>query len=365
MSFKSYISFLNETKKPKGSSLSLSIDDVPQQIIDAAENAKKTKELEGFVTNLPGGDTAAIMLSIFNEIVAKPDYLKDFINDLWSVKSPDKVNSSMYLTNSFGSYIFEKEPKGVGRGELFLSWLIDGSAVQGGNVSFDLDIRGRKFEVKDYRSKENPNAAIRLGVKGEVTQFGFWSEIIDTIRRLDKLTGASSGITKFDLSKTFDDKQFTETVKYILGRQKDIIGGKFNKTDHLMFKKFYDKVSSVHVVVDGYTNVILRGPAVKPVEMSIKVLPVDQANQKVISIEKADQRDDLTYVLAELRRLKYSRDPKSMDKDLQDIVNSIVGSIPFIIFRNDGINVTTDFIFDHISQGGIKIVEKSVAAKRR
>ena len=132
-----------------------------------------------------------------------------------------------------------------------------------------------------------------------------------------------------------------------------------------MFNQFYQTVSSVEVKAQGYTNVILRGPGVKPIEISILPLPEKDAQQKTLQIQVADTPDELTYVLTEIRRLKYARDPKSFDADLQSAVNSLVGSIPFIIFRNDGINLTTDFVFDTISQGGIKIVERSVLAKRR
>jgi hypothetical protein len=365
MSFKNYATFLNE-----GTSSTITYDTLLstislKPIADSAIAKKKEKELQGFVNNLPDGDSASAMVSMFNEMVAKPAYLTEFIDGLWTVTDPSTINSSLYTTNSFGSRLFDLEPKGLGRGELFLSWLIGDSKVQGGNVSFDLDIKGKKFEVKDYRNPKSPNAGIRLGTKGKVTQFDFWKEIVDTIRRLDKLTGFSAGKPKFDLSKTFTDSAFVDSANYILSRQNTILGGEFGIEDKQMFNQFYQTVSSVEVKAQGYTNVILRGPGVKPIEISILPLPEKDAQQKTLQIQVADTPDELTYVLTEIRRLKYARDPKSFDADLQSAVNSLVGSIPFIIFRNDGINLTTDFVFDTISQGGIKIVERSVLAKRR
>jgi len=362
MGFKNYQGFLNEAKYTSGSSISM--EDLPDEIKLAAEEAKKTPALIKFVSSLPGGDASSTMMTLFSEMTAKKEYLKEFITKLWTISSPEDVNPSLYTSNSFGSYLFEKEPKGVGRGELFLAWLIADSEVQGGSVNFDLLIKGKKFEVKDYRSTSSPNAPVRLGVKGKVTQYSIWKEIIDTIRRLDQLTGLSSSSTKFDFTKTFSDTEFVSCVQYILDRKNDILSGELNKKDVSIFKTFYDKVSSIKIEIDGYTNVILRGPGIKPVEMSIKPLAASQLDAKTITFEVSDTNDDLTYILTELRRLKYARDSKAFDSDLQDIVNTIVGDIPFIIFRNSGINITKDFIFEVISQNGIKIIEKSIADKR-
>jgi hypothetical protein len=346
------------------------IDSVPSKINDAIKKAKKEKEFEKFVNNLPGGDTTSQMISLFNEIAGNQKYLDDFTSKLWSVKDPANISSNMY-TSGLGQRIFDVEPKGVGRGELFLAWLIEGSSVSGGKESFDLDIPSLgKFEVKDYRTKsakQSPNAAIRLGAKGKVTQFDFWKEFIDTIRRIDKLTGRSAGTTKFSLEDHFKDPMFIQSANYLLDKQSDILSGECGKEAIDMFKQFYSTAASVEMKIDGYTQAILRGPNEKPIEISISPLTVSQVAQKSFEIVPSSQVDTHTYVMTEIRRLKYARDPKSLDKDLQAAVDYIVGDIPFIVFRNDGIKIAKkgDFIFDTISQGGVKIVERWVAEKRR
>lgn len=365
MSLKNYKLFLNEGAVSKLTYDVMASDASLKPVVDAAVAKKKDKQLAGFINNLPDGDSASVMASMFNEMIANRAYLDEFIDKLWSITDPSAINANLYTSSSFGSRLFDLEPKGVGRGELFLSWLIADSKVQGGNVSFDLDIKGKKFEVKDYRSKNSPNAGIRLGTKGKVTQFDFWKEIVDTIRRLDKLTGFTSGQPKFDLSKTFTDTKFVESSNYILSRQNTILGGEFGIEDKQMFNQFYSSVSNVEIKSEGYTNVILRGPNAKPIELSIAPLTEKDVSQKTITLQISAEDNSMTYVLTEIRRLKYARDPKTFDADLQSAVNSLVGNLPFIVFRNDGINLTTDFVFDTISQGGVKIVEKTVLAKRR
>ena len=356
--FKSYSSFLLEKK----STTVLSMEDVPQTVLDYAEKKKKTGDLEGFIKNFPTGDSpVAAMNVLFSLIAQNPRWTAEFVDSLWTLKDPSQVSPKMYSSGSLGERIFEQEPKGMGRGEIFLSWLVRNSSAQGGGESFDLTVGGSKYEVKDYRSKKGGNKPIRLGTKGKATRFTFWKQIIETIGRLDKLTGLTIGKEKFNFEKSFSDTEFVNCVKYILSRENMIYGGEFNRTDLAMFKLFYEKISKVEYTPNVYTNVILRGPGVPPIELSIEGLSPDSVKGKTITFTVSNSDDTPTYILTELRRLKYARNPKDFEADLQSAVNDIVGTIPFIVFRNNGINITTSFVFYSVSQSGVVIIEKSIA----
>jgi hypothetical protein len=54
-----------------------------------------------------------------------------------------------------------------------------------------------------------------------------------------------------------------------------------------------------------------------------------------------------------------------MNVDLQDLVNELVGSLPFIVFRKTQINITTEFRYKTISQGTIYILEASLSDKEK
>ena len=51
-----------------------------------------------------------------------------------------------------------------------------------------------------------------------------------------------------------------------------------------------------------------------------------------------------TYVLSELKRLKYVRNPKDLQADMQKAVEQIHAGLVYIVFRKNTINITTDFV---------------------
>jgi len=338
----------------------LSKEDVPREIVEYAESKKKITELEGFVKNFPTGDSpVAAMNILFSLIVQNDGWVEEFVDNLWTLKDPSQVSPVMY-SGSLGERIFDQDPKGMGRGEIFLSWLIQNSSAQGGGESFDLNVGENKYEVKDYRNKKNPTKPIRLGTKGKATRFFFWKQILETISRIDKLAGISANRPKFDYSTSFEKKELIESIDYIIQREEVITSGEFNRTDLANFKKFYENVSKVEFSPNVYTNVIIRGPGVKPIEISIDPLNPDEVSDSIIKISPLKNVDQKTYLLAEMRRLEYARNPEHFEVDIQKAVNNIVGTIPFIVFRNSTINITTDFVFYSVSQSGVMIVEKSI-----
>jgi hypothetical protein len=130
---KNYKSFLTESlnEAKKTMSKTLGMDSVPEVVIEASNKAKKEKQFENFVNNLPGGESTTVMIQLFNEMAAKPQYLSEFISKLSTVKDPNKIDPSMYSTSgSFGQYIFNQKPVGVGRGELFMAWIMADSKIQ-------------------------------------------------------------------------------------------------------------------------------------------------------------------------------------------------------------------------------------------
>ena len=109
----------------------------------------------------------------------------------------------------------------------------------------------------------------------------------------------------------------------------------------------------------GYDIMTLRGPNQTPISLAVDIPSSDVAdnietlNVKVLGGAGIDQ------IITRLRRLKYIRNPKQLETDLQASVDNIVGQeIPFVVFRPDGIKVLSDFKFAGISQGGVKIIEK-------
>lgn len=317
---------------------------------------KKIEDYKKFASLYPKGQAAVAILNFLNNLSAKDSI--ELAHLLYSLKSPKDLSPSLYTNKaSLTGRLFDCIPsRGVGRGEPLIAWMIKDAEIQGGNESFDVVIGKEKYEVKDYSAQGN--SPILAGVRSKVSNFEFWRELVDTLRRLDKLTGYSTS-SKFDFTKYFD-KEMVETANALLARQHVILSGECNLKDLEMFRTFYNHANKIDNSLHGYTNVILRGPNVKPIELSIDLLDPSEVTGDTITfhVAKADQTS--TYILSELKRLKYVRNPKDLDADMQKAVDSIHAGLTYIVFRKDAINVTTDFIPSAISISSLKFVERSI-----
>jgi hypothetical protein len=319
----------------------------------------KIEDYKRFASMYPNGQPSTMIVSFLSSLNPKESI--ELADALYSLKSPSELSTSLYSNKSslFGR-LFDCIPsRGLGRGEPLIAWLIKESSIQGGTESFDVLIGKDKYEVKDYSSQGN--AAILAGVRSKVSNFEFWKELVDTLRRLDKLTGFS-GKTKFDISLYFNN-ELVNTVNQLLSRQYTILSGECNLNDLSLFRKFYDEASKIENSLHGYTNVILRGPNVKPMELSIDLLDPTSITGDTVTFHIAKTDQTATYVLSELKRLKYVRSPKDLDADMLSAVNKIHEGLTYIVFRKDTINITTDFVPTAISISSLKFVERTIAQK--
>jgi hypothetical protein len=330
-------------KKKAAQSISIKIPaSLQKKIIEGG----KEEDFNTFVNNLPGGNSTAAMTSFLNQLSAKEQ--SEFVRILYSKDSISNITSGDY-SSGIGSKLYDLEPKGIGKAELLLATLIRNSKVSGGGESFDLAIGNKKYEVKDYRSysKSKP---IRLGTKGKVTKFEFWNEINKTLNVVNDLV-VTNGI------KFIQDDNLKTLILDINSRIDMISKGEFNKDDIKKFKQLYisfNKLSQSNST--GYTYVTFRGPNASPVSYMIDEIPTNLKKNISLNLKERGISESL---IIELRRLKYVRNPNEFTTDIQEAVNSIVGSeIPYIVFRPDGPKITTEFEFSVISQGGIYIKEK-------
>ena len=322
-----------------------------------ALSATKTgiADYKEFAKNYPNGIPTTFILNYFASL--NPKESAELAGYLYSKSAPKDLKADMYSNrNSVLGRLFDQKPTGLGKGEALIAWLIRGAQIQGGTESYDVKIGKDTFEVKDYSSG---NSAIRAGVKSKVSNFEFWREIGDTLSRIDKLTGYSAGKPKFDISKYFS-AEMTTAANYLMGRRGTIMSGECNLTDFKNLNKFYEEANKVENNLQGYTNVILRGPNSKPIELSIDLLEPSQVTGDTITfnIAKGDQTG--TYVLAELKRLKYVRNPKDLQVDMQTAVNQIHAGLVYIVFRKNTINITTDFVPAAVSTSSLYFVERSI-----
>jgi hypothetical protein len=334
---------------------SLDIGSIENQFLSkAVQEANKQNELAKFLSLLPV-EAEMPTLKLLNSLSYEDS--KQFASLLYSESD---VSEQMLNTINFKSgltgRLFEIRPPGLGKGEVLLTALIRDSFIQGGNVSYDLNVNGEKYEVKDYSNPKKPNASIRLGTKGTVTRFRFWDEITSTFQRLSQLRGIDS--PKFDLDKLLPEP-LLEAIRYLDSRRDVILAGNLGMKDKKYLDMFYQEANKLSSEIKGYTNVILRGPNAVPIEMSIE--PLDDASGDAFVIRPIrDESQNLTYVNAELRRLKYVRNPLELERDMASAVEAIINDVTYIVFRPNRINVTQDLRYAATDAGKIRIVEKTI-----
>ena len=330
-----------------------------QLLLSELQQQNKLQDFNSFLNLLPAEANLAVLAYI--KQLTSIENIKWFVTNLYSkeVITEQSLNEINY-SNTNIEKLFNIEPKGLGKGEILLAFLYQQSKINGGTESYDLSFAGKQYEIKDY-SSYSPSKSIRLGTKASITRFKFWDEIITTLKRIDQLRGDIES-PKFDFKKLFD-KELLDTIQYLDIRRADILSGKLNKQDKKILDLFYVKANQVTISVQGYTNVILRGPNETPIELSIQ--PIKQTNKDQFTITPIDDSSqDLTYVITELRRLKYVRNPSLLDVDLQNAVDSIVGNdLQFIVFRRDRVRLTNDFAYAVIDNGFIRIIEKALVSE--
>ena len=331
----------------------IDVDSIDNQVLlDQISEVGKTAEFKTFLKLLPT-EANDVTIRYLNNI--SEEFANQFASLLYSQQemSEEALNKINYKSG-INFELFNLDDKGLGKGEILLAALFGGSQIQGGTTSYDLIFGGQQYEIKDYTKRAN--ASIRLGTKGSVTRFKFWDEITNTLTRISQLQGIDS--PKFDFNEYFE-QPFLDSINYLNDRRSFIMAGNLNLRDKRNLEQFYLSANKLNSDIDGYTNVILRGPNTTPIEMSIE--PLKKTGEKIVLTPIPDNSQDITYINTELRRLRYVRNPELLDSDLQAAVDEIVGNdLLFIVFRNNRVNVTNDFRYYVIDAGRVRIVEKSI-----
>lgn len=333
----------------------LELGSIENQLLSKAiQSANKEKDLAKFLSLLPVA-LELPTLNVLNNLSYEES--QQFATLLYS---ETEVSEQLLNTINFKSGVlgrlFEIRPIGLGKGEVLLAAMFRDSFIQGGSVSYDLNVNGAKYEIKDYSNPKKPGASIRLGTKATVTRFRYWDEITATFQRLSQLQGIDS--PKFDLDKLLPESLLV-AIRYLKDRRHVILAGNLGMKDKYYLDMFYQEANKLQSEIKGYTNVILRGPNAIPIEMSIE--PIQDANGETFVIRPVrNENQNLTYVNTELRRLKYVRNPLDLDIDMDSAVQAIIADVTFIVFRPTRINVTQDLRYVSTDSGKVRIIEKTV-----
>ena len=349
---------------------------IPENIFNYAELQPTIirNSFKRFLENLPNGQICIAIKSLFQKIAENDNYIIEFFDKIHSLGSIRSIKPEMYAEGTLGNLFFNTSVLGLGKGELMIAWLVKNAYLQGGTADYDVRIKDQKkdqkFEIKNYRKLADENGKlhgsdkqpIRLGVKGKVIKFEFWSEILETIRRIKKTQ--ESIYAKKDLKSYFDSMEIHKCMDYILSREEKIMDGEFGDEDYEIFSTFYTHMNSINYQDEGFTHIVLRGPNVEPMSIAIEDMPKWIIEKYGFAIKESDSDDFLNqkkYIITELRRLKYVRNPEDFKNDIDESVKNLIGDIPFVIFRDSGITITKNLEYSRISQGTIYLLEKSLS----
>lgn len=345
---------------------------LPQEIFYYVESlpVPVRNSFRKFLEHIPNGQTSVAVKNLLRKISDKPSFTFEFFEKLHSLGSIRSIKPDMYESEgSLADLFFNTSVSGLGKGELLVAWLVKNAFIQGGTTDYDVQIKDQRFEIKNYRKLIDENGKlqgsdkqpIRLGVKGKVIKFEFWSEILETIRRIKKTQ--ESIYAKKDLKRYFDSMEIHRCIDYILEREEKIMDGEFGIEDFEIFSTFYTHLNAIKYEDEGFTHIVLRGPNVEPVSITIEDMPLWVIEKYGFALKESDANDFLSqkkYIITELCRLKYVRSPEAFKSDIDESVKKLIGDVPFVIFRENSITVTKNLEYSRISQGTIYLIESSL-----
>ncbi len=302
----------------------------------------------------------------------------DIVDFVKGIHSESKITGHNIPAKGVSYDLFRLKPVGIGRGEVYCAWKYEDAFIQGGNESFDVQQGKTKYEVKEYTGGNN-GSAIRVGVEGSVSKFGFWKEILKTVDMIQEIQGTDG--KAWDLLPATSDLKTLKIAKdYIINRVEEkvkIVTGEFGKKDLKQFTAFYeaaDKVVKSFETSGDYNQVVLRGPNQKP--KSIIIDPISATDvpsapsELSVTIQNATGDSTTETIINFLKRLKYLRNPAQFSADINSDIATLLSKgeadhwiiyrgskAPFIQKVYSRAEAVKTFKFETISQNGVKFKE--------
>jgi hypothetical protein len=279
--------------------------------------------------------------------------IKDFVAGLSSIDDKDALaKETPDKATGIEKIIFDMEPAGVGRGELWLAWKVKGfEQIQGGTASYDVEmtlskIKGKNFEVKAYHSPKNTKKPFRLGTHGILGRFDFWKNIFDTAVLIEKLkdfvTDEDKGMAELGKLITYHNK-----TKLKLAISKGEIGAaRINK-----LLDFYETANKYATTIDKpNTYDIIQIKSSLPGNPS-KYYSIDPSKLedvlggKVIISKENELKDEMvkTRMTQKLLADPYVNNPQQLTDDINAAIQEVTDNYQselqagFLVFREDGI----------------------------
>lgn len=321
------------------------------------------------------------------------EWKNSMIENVAAFNKPEDINGpdGIYLTEvlrlgSFLNTLFSIDVKGVGKGELLMTYLLPGAKFAGGGDSFDLlTVDGKTFELKDYSSvdkKTKSNVPIRLGGGGKITRFPFYEKVAESIKLASKIHKelGDSGLKEFGdpylaeiwahVVSTKDYNKDPNAVKsaFVAGELKNARINILNMWYYLVHDLIAraqagDMPNSESGNTDKgkYNTITLNGTGLP--SKTILIDPISEEGVGELESVKLKKDSGFEKIMHELSGLEYIRKPENFKTDLDDTPQIYFDHIPeidaFMVFRPDAVNIEgpAGFSYSKISQATIYLIE--------
>ena len=316
-------------------------------------------ELEDLLYRIP--HTAGLKLTEeLNRLSA--DELEYFISKIGCYTSMEEVqqNYKDEIENPTSQKIFLLDMKGIGAGEIWCAWLIEGAVISGGGESYDLTVGKDLYEIKaynffpHYKTKEKRlykySGPWRLGNAGAMTNFTFVEHLLYNAELAHRVM--DTNIDHPDVVKMKNLIQRIENQSKSHGMVGDFARGEVSGKKMKLMIEFINTANlyvnrnrtEYDIVTFGSTT-----PGNPDKSYVVKEMTADQlASGKFEIIREVDMRDHSDPVVFDriLSKSKYIREGvKAMIDDINldlEGVEQKYSNIKFAVFRKSGINITNN-----------------------
>lgn len=314
----------------------------------------KSKKFEDLLERIPLDAKHEVTRFVTN--LEDPNLFYDRIGEYTSVEELQS-NYQKEMEDPFSRNVFLISPTGLGMGEVWIAWLVQGAIISGGGEHYDVSLNDKKYEVKaynftkHYRTKEwqlgKYSGPWRLGNAGAMSNFKFVENLLYNAEIAHRISDSEIDHPDVKKMKSLVEKM-EKGSKY--GMVGDFARGEVNQKKMRWMIEF---INTAHLYVNrnkSNYNIVSFGsttPGNPDVYYLVDEMNEDQLNGESFNIiRRVDMEDHSDPVVFDrmLVKSRYVRDGiKSMVDDINDGIAKVeekYSGVEFMVFRKEELNIT-------------------------
>ena len=193
------------------------VPNIPKDLLKFYESLPEEKrpDFEKFVTDMPSNLLVSFKNGFKNlttqQIAKATEAFK-------SIETVEELDGHKYANYQFIWDIFVGQA--IGKGELYISFLVRNAIVQGSTESFDIGDDGKKYEVKsldiwDTKTSKFKPGNIRPGAEGKVSRYEFTSDLMNFYNIFELLQNPDVKANVLTLGKADSMKKIVDVIEAV------------------------------------------------------------------------------------------------------------------------------------------------------